>query len=158
MAGLIYTSTGKGVMVFSPEGQAVRSFLDKDHSQLHDMEIRQEGGVEYIYGARNNDREGIKFRADNGEIVLHLRYPEESGLNLDKFNPTAITVAPNGDIFLADGYASDHIFKYDKTGEYLMHFGKHGDGLKEFHTAHGMTLDTRYDPPRLMKLVRAPLP
>ena len=61
-----------------------------------------------------------------------------------------MTVAPNGDIFLADGYASNHIFKFDKTGKYLMHFGTKGNGLKEFNTAHGMTLDTRYDPPRLL--------
>ncbi len=61
-----------------------------------------------------------------------------------------MTVAPNGDIFLADGYASNHIFKFDKTGKYLMHFGTKGNGLKEFNTAHGMTLDTRYEPPRLL--------
>jgi hypothetical protein len=59
-------------------------------------------------------------------------------------------VAPNGDIILADGYASNIIFKFDKSGKYLMHFGKKGNGLKEFNTAHGMTLDTRYSPPRLL--------
>jgi len=32
----------------------------------------------------------------------------------------------------------------------LKHFGVKGNGLKEFNTAHGMTLDTRYDPPRLL--------
>ncbi|HIG26281.1 MAG TPA: 6-bladed beta-propeller [Verrucomicrobiales bacterium] len=148
--GSIFTSTRKGVVVFNPEGKVIRDFLGDTHSNLHDMEIREEGGVEYIYGARNNNREGIKFRASDGEIVMKLEYPEESGLNLKKFNPTAITVGPNGNIFLADGYASDHIFKYDKKGKYLMHFGTKGDGLKEFHTAHGMTLDTRYDPPRLL--------
>ena len=31
-----------------------------------------------------------------------------------------------------------------------MHFGTKGNGLKDFNTAHGMTLDTRYDPPRLL--------
>ncbi len=78
---------------------------------------------EFIYGARNNNAEGIKFNAHTGEVVLRLPYPEESGLNLTKFNPTAITVAPNGDIFLSDGYASNHIFKFDQAGRYLMHFG-----------------------------------
>ncbi len=149
-AGNIYTSAAIGVFVFSPEGQVVRRFLEGDYTQLHDMEIRQEADGEFIYGARNNSAEGIKFRADDGEVVLKLKFPEESGLKLDKFNPTAITVAPNGDIFLSDGYASDHIFKYDKSGKYLMHFGTKGNGLKEFSTAHGMTLDTRYDPPRLL--------
>ena len=148
--GSIYTSAHAGVFVFSPDGKVIRSFLGDKYSDIHDMEIRDEADGEFIYAARNNNAEGIKFYAQTGEIVLKLPFPKESGLDLKKFNPTAITVAPNGDIFLSDGYASDHIFKFDKTGKYLMHFGKHGDGLKEFHTAHGMTLDTRYNPPRLL--------
>lgn len=149
-AGNIYTSARAGVFVFSPDGKVTRSYLGDDYAQLHDMEIRKEEDGEFIYGARNQHAEGIKFDIRNGSIVLKLKYPEESGLNLDKFNPTAITVAPNGDIFLSNGYASDHIFKYDRYGKYLMHFGSKGNGLKQFNTAHGMTLDTRYDPPRLL--------
>ncbi len=149
-AGNIYTSANKGVVVFSPDGKVIRSFVDDKHSNIHDMKIRDEEGVEYIYGARNNNAEGIKFKAADGEIVLRLGFPEESGLKLTAFNPTAITVAPNGDIFLSDGYASNHIFKFDKTGKYLMHFGSKGNDLKQFNTAHGMVLDTRYDPPRLL--------
>ncbi len=148
--GNIYTSANQGVFVFSPDGKVIQSYVDDKHSNIHDMKLREEDGVEYIYGARNNDAEGIKFNAHTGEIVLRLGFPQESGLNLTKFNPTAITVAPNGDIFLSDGYASNHIFKFDKTGKYLKHFGSHGNELKQFNTAHGMTLDTRYDPPRLL--------
>lgn len=150
-AGNIYTSANKGVVVFSPDGKVIRSFLGPEYSEIHDLKTREEeDGVEYIYGARNNAAEGIKFNALSGEIVLRLGFPVESGLNLKKFNPTAITVAPNGDIFLSDGYASNHIFKFDKRGKYLMHFGTQGNDLKQFNTAHGMTLDTRYDPPRLL--------
>lgn len=149
-AGNIYTSAQKGVVVFSPEGQVIHSYEGPEYSNIHDMEIRQEDGAEFIYGARNNDAEGIKFNAHTGKIVLKLPFPEQSGLGLKQFNPTAITVAPNGDIFLSNGYASNHIFKFDKHGKYLMHFGEKGNGLKQFNTAHGMTLDTRYDPPRLL--------
>ena len=149
-AGNVYVSANKGVVVFDESGKVIREYLGDDYTNIHDVEIRDEGGTEYIYGARNNNAEGIKFKAQGGEIVLRLPFPKESGLNLTKFNPTAITVAPNGDIFLADGYASNHIFKFDKTGKYQMHFGTKGNGLKEFNTAHGMTLDTRYDPPRLL--------
>ncbi len=148
--GSIYTSADIGVFVFSPDGKMIRRFVGDDYANMHDIEVRKEADGEFIYAARNNNAEGIKFRADTGDIVLKLKFPEESGLNLTKFNPTAITVAPNGDIFLADGYASNHIFKFDKTGKYLKHFGKKGNGLEEFNTAHGMTLDTRYDPPRLL--------
>jgi hypothetical protein len=148
--GNVYTSANKGVVVFSPEGKVVQEYLGDKYSNIHDMKIREEGGAEFIYGARNNNAEGIKFNAHSGEIVLKLPFPAESGLKLAKFNPTAITVAPNGDIFLADGYASNHIFKFDKTGKYLKHFGTKGNELQQFNTAHGMTLDTRYEPPRLL--------
>ena len=149
-AGNIYTSAKLGVFVFSPDGKVVQRFIGDEYSNIHDMEIRDEADGEFIYGARNANAEGIKFSAETGDIVLHLNFPEESGLALTKFNPTAITVAPNGDIFLSDGYASNHIFKFDKSGKYLMHFGEKGNDLKQFNTAHGMTLDTRYDPPRLL--------
>ena len=148
--GNIYTSAHAGVFVFSPEGKVVRSFLGDKYSDMHDLKIRDEADGEFIYGARNNNAEGIKFNARTGDIALKLPFPAESGLKLTKFSPTAITVAPNGDIFLSDGYASNHIFKFDKAGKYLMHFGTKGNGLKEFNTAHGMTLDTRHSPPRLL--------
>lgn len=149
-AGNVYTSAKKGVVVFSPDGKVIRSYEGKKYSDIHDLEIREEEGGEFIYGARNNNAEGIKFNAHSGEIVLKLPLPEEAGLGKIRFNPTAITVAPNGDIFLSNGYATNHIFKFDKDGKYLMHFGEKGNGLKQFNTAHGMTLDTRYEPARLL--------
>lgn len=149
-AGNIFTSAQKGVVVFSPDGKVIQEYLGDKYSNIHDMEIRAEGDAEFIYGARNANGEGIKFNAHTGEIVLKLGIPEESGLKLTKLSPTAITVAPNGDIFLSDGYASNHIIKYDKDGKYIKHFGTKGNDLKQFNTAHGMTLDTRYNPPRLL--------
>ena len=149
-AGNIYTSARIGVFIFSPDGKMIGRFLGDEFSNIHDMEIRDEAGGEFIYAARDANAEGIKFSAKTGDIVLKLPFPEESGLNLKKFKPTAITVAPNGDILLSDGYASNHIFKFDKTGKYLMHFGSKGNGLRQLNTAHGMTLDTRYAPPRLL--------
>jgi sugar lactone lactonase YvrE len=156
--GNIYTSAHAGVFAFSPDGRVVRKFLGDKYSDIHDMKIREEGDAEFIYAARNNAAEGIKFNARTGEIVLKLPFPESSGLALKKFSPTAIAVDPDGNIFLSDGYASDHIFKFDKDGKYLMHFGTKGDGLEQFHTAHGMVLDTRYSPARLLICDRNHLP
>ena len=148
--GNVYTSSSLGVFVFTSEGKLLRRFLGDKYSNIHDLEIRDEASGEFIYAARNAAGEGIKFNSVSGDIVLKIGIPAESGLKLTKWSPTAITVAPNGDIFLSDGYASDHIFKFDKSGKYLLHFGNKGNSLKEFNTAHGMTLDTRYDPPRLL--------
>jgi hypothetical protein len=149
-SGNVYTSADLGVFVFSPDGKVIRRFVGDEYSRMHDIEIRDEADGEYIYGARNANAEGVKFNAVTGAFALKLPFPKESGLDLKQFSPTAITVAPNGDIFLSDGYASNHIFKFDKTGKYLKHFGTKGNDLKQFNTAHGMTLDTRYDPARLL--------
>lgn len=148
--GNIYTSAQAGVFVFSPEGKVIRRFVGEKYSNIHDMKIRDEEKGEFIYGARNANGEGIKFNSQTGDIVLKLPFPAESGLKMKQYSPTAITVAPNGDIFLSNGYATNHIFRFDSTGKYLSHFGSKGNGLKEFNTAHGMTLDTRYNPPRLL--------
>ena len=149
-SGNIYTTSSLGIFVFSPDGKLVRKFVGPQYSNIHDIEIRSEGNDEFLFAARNANGEGIKVHAETGDIVLKLGIPAESGLNLTKWSPTAITVAANGDIYLADGYASNHIFRFDKAGKYIKHFGKKGNELKEFNTCHGMTLDTRYEPNRLL--------
>jgi len=149
-SGNIYTTSSLGIFVFNPDGKLVRKFVGPEYSNIHDIEIRSEGNDEFLFGARNANGEGIKVHSVTGDIVLKLGIPAASGLDLKKWSPTAITVAASGDIFLADGYASNHIFKFDKTGKYIKHFGKKGNELKEFNTCHGMTLDTRYEPNRLL--------
>ena len=100
-AGNIYTSADMGVFVFSPDGKLINKFIGDDYTRLHDIEIRDEKDGEFIYGARNAAAEGIKFSAETGDVVLRLPFPKESGLDLKRFSPTAITVAPNGDIILS---------------------------------------------------------
>ena len=60
--------------MFSPDGKLIRRFVGDDYSALHDIEIRQEGDDEFIYGARNNAAMGIKFHAVTGDVVLRLPF------------------------------------------------------------------------------------
>jgi hypothetical protein len=150
--GQVYTSSSLGIFVFTPEGKLVRRHLGGAYTGLHDMKLRTEEGRDFIYGARNAAGQGIKIDAETGAVVLTLGIPSEAecGIAIAKWAPTAITVAPNGEIYLADGYASNQIFRFGPDGTYRSRFGTKGNGLEEFNTAHGMTLDTRYDPPRLL--------
>ena len=150
--GQIYISSNLGIFVFSPDGTIVRRYLGGDYTGLHDMEMRNEDGNDVIYGARNQAGEGIKIEAVTGAVKLHLGIPTETecGLDIARWSPTAITVGPDGDIYLSDGYASNRIFRFSQDGKYRSHFGRKGNGTKEFNTAHGMTLDDRYSPPRLL--------
>jgi hypothetical protein len=60
-----------------------------------------------------------------------------------QFKPTETAVAPNGDIYIADGYGLDYIIQYDAKGNYIRHFGGKGTEAHHFDCCHGITLDTR---------------
>jgi hypothetical protein len=67
---------------------------------------------------------------------------------------TGLDVAPNGDLYVADGYASDYIHRFDRTGKYMMSFG----GKKapySFNTLHKLAIDTRFQPARIIACDRA---
>ena len=147
--GLIYVSSRTGLYVFNADGKLVKAYTDDAYTGIHAMCINVEDGQEYIYGARNYAGEAIKLTT-SGEIVLHLTFPEDTGIE-GKFKPTAIAVKPNGNILLADGYGTNMIFEYDVEGNYLSHFGgKNPDAEDKFNTPHGLAIDYRYDPPRIL--------
>jgi DNA-binding beta-propeller fold protein YncE len=66
------------------------------------------------------------------------------------FQPCAVTVGPDGSIFIADGYGSNFILKYDKDRKVVKTFGGAGAEEGKFNTCHGIALDTRQGKPLLL--------
>jgi len=149
-AGNIYvtTDTRRGIVVFSPEGKFLRAV---GPTRIHGLEIREENGVEYIYAARPSAHEVIKLKLD-GEQVWAVHFPDEAGIYKDEkgFNPCAVTVAPDGSFFVADGYGSNFVLKYDKDRKFVKAFGGPGEAEGKFKTCHGIGLDTRQGKPLLL--------
>lgn len=149
-AGQIYvtTDTKRGILVFSPAGKFVRNF---GPSHIHALEIREEGGTEFIYAARPSQHEVVKMALD-GEPVWTITTPAEAGLYKDGkgFNPCAVTVGPDGSIYIADGYGSNHVLKFDKERKFVKAFGGAGKAEGKFNTCHGIGLDTRGAKPLLL--------
>jgi len=65
----------------------------------------------------------------------------------DTFNqPSDVIVAPNGDIFVADGHGDDgnnRIVKFDKNGTFIKEWGKTGYGPGEFRDPHALAFDSQ---------------
>ncbi len=144
----VTTDTERGIVVFSPKGKYVRSF---GPTRIHALEIRSEKGVEYIYAARPSEHQVVKLTLD-GSVVWTLGYPKESGLYKDEkgFKPCAVTVAPDGSIFVADGYGSNFVLKFDKNRNFVKAFGGPGEEIGKFKTCHGIGLDKRHGKPLLL--------
>lgn len=149
-AGNLYvtTDTKRGILVFSPAGKFQRAF---GPPAIHGLEIREEQGTEFIYAARPSLHEVIKLKLD-GEQVWSIPTPAEAGLYKDGkgYNPCAITVAPDGSIFIADGYGSNHVLKFDKDRKFVKAFGGKGAEEGKFNTCHGIAFDPRGDKPLLL--------
>lgn len=147
--GEIYISSDEGIFVYNDAGILIRSLTGDTHKQIHSLSIVRQDGVQYIYGSRNNHAEVIKMRT-NGDVVMRIPYPAESNVD-GKFKPTAVAVTPAGKILVADGYGSNYIFQFDSTGNYESRFGgKDAADPAKFVTPHGLAIDQRYDPARLL--------
>jgi hypothetical protein len=149
-AGNIYvtTDTERGIVIFSPDGKFLRA---AGPTRIHGLEIREENGVEYIYGARPSDHEVVKIKL-NGDQEWTLEYPKEAGIYKEAkgFQPCAVTVGPDGSIFVADGYGANYVLKFDKERKFVKAFGGPGEEEGKFKTCHGIALDQRQGKPLLL--------
>ena len=85
----------------------------------------------------------------NGKILKVLGKPGVSGNGPDTFHePNAVLVAPNGDIFVADGHEpgpghNARVVKLDPNGKFLMQWGSHGTGPGQFEMPHSLAMDSQ---------------
>jgi len=159
-AGNIYVSTDAektGLFVFDATGRYLRS-IAPDFSGIHGMMIREEGGKEFIYAAHVKGPQIVKLGLD-GKAEWTIGVPKESGFynqpadpkaKATAFRPTAVTVAPDGRIYVADGYGASVVHVYSADRRYLKTIGTRGEGDNQFKTCHGISLDTRFGAPRLL--------
>jgi DNA-binding beta-propeller fold protein YncE len=151
--GLIYFSMDSGpngIMVYTPEGKLVKSIAN-EFAGIHGMTLREENGEEFIYAAHLKGKQVVKLKLD-GAAVLKFGVPMESGKykNPGQYNPTAVAVGPNGNIYVADGYGTGWLHSFDNAGKYIKSFGGPGTEPGQFKTPHGMGLDTRGEKPLLL--------
>lgn len=74
--------------------------------------------------------------------VMRLGTKGTSGTRRNTFNlPTDVAFAPNGDVYVTDGYGSARIAKYSHDGRYLLEWGKRGNGPGEFGLPHNVVID-----------------
>lgn len=139
-SGRVYVSTDgpHGIIVYENDGTFVRS-LGGHTQRFHGLDLNREDGKDYIYAA---GMQRVCKMDLEGNIILTLEgpnHPEEHNWT----KATAVAVAPNGDFFVADGYATSVIFKYDKSGKFVGKFGARGRENGQFITSHGLAVDDR---------------
>ena len=154
--GIVVSESGKivsfhqadpTVLIFDEEGDLEDSWTASVQN-AHGMEIVKEDGAEYLFLADNNTGKVVKTTLD-GEVVLNIDRPDirvyaEGG----KYATTDVAVnqerhGGNGDIYVADGYGSSYVHRYDKSGGYIDSINGEEGEAGRFATPHGVWVDTR---------------
>jgi DNA-binding beta-propeller fold protein YncE len=99
------------------------------------------------------DPEGNIWLVDAPGHVVYKMSPESkelmrlgtkgtSGSDRRTFNlPTDVAFAPNGDVYVTDGYGNARVVKYSRDGTYLLEWGRRGQGPGEFGLPHNVVTD-----------------
>lgn len=140
---LLTNHTRNNVIVYDKSGRLLEVW-GTEYPGAHGLTLSRENGEDFLYISDNSRHEVIKTTID-GRVALILPWPAESGKyeRADQYIPTETAVAPNGDIYVADGYGLQYILHYNARGELLNIFGGRGEGEQFFDNAHGICLDTR---------------
>lgn len=144
------------IFVFDPEGRFVRAFGSQFQGGGHGLEVQTEGREQFLYVTGYQQLKNFAKLTLTGELVWEKRAPMESALypqgedtrpakrwGRDAFMPTNYAFLPDGGFFLADGYGSYRIHRYDRNGRWVSMFGVPGEGAGQFNTPHGIGLDDR---------------
>ncbi len=144
--GRVYFNTDSehAVVVVNPDGTVANSWGAEWKGGLHGMCLTKEAdGKEYLYLAHIGRHMAAKTTLD-GEVLWTLPWPKASGKyeSEGQYKPTGIAVAPDGRIFVADGYGQSWVHRYSKDREYLGSFGGLGAEPGQMRTPHGVVIET----------------
>ena len=144
------------IFVFDENGKFIRAFGAQFQGGGHGIEVRDEGGEEFLYVCAYQHLKTFAKLTLKGDTVWQKYAPMESGVyaadeatkpekvwGRDRFLPTNFAFLDDGGFILADGYGSYYMHVYDKDAEWQSCFGGPGSGEGKFNTPHGIWIDNR---------------
>lgn len=140
---LLTNDTHNNVLIYDKNGKVLDAW-GTDYPGAHGLTLFNENGEDVLFICDNTRHQVIKTTID-GRVLMTLDYPVETGAytKADEYVPTETAIAPNGDIYVADGYGKDFVIQYNAKGEYIRHFGGRGETETHLLNAHGVCIDNR---------------
>jgi DNA-binding beta-propeller fold protein YncE len=164
----IANQSADAVAVFDSEGAFLTSWGAAYAAGAHGLTLAEEGGDERLYLANSDLGHVVKTTLD-GEVLWKRGAPagradlygdeagdagvRPGGENSDDdskerlYKPTETAVAPDGTVYVADGYGQHWVHRYTPAGEYRDSFGGPGAAPHHLDTPHGISIDDRAGEP-----------
>ena len=135
------------LLEFDASGALVKSFGAGTFVSPHGIHVDRQGNVWVTDGNGKGSRGHQVFKfSPEGKVLMTLGKAGVAGDGPDMFNqPSDILVAPNGEVFVADGHggmSNARIVKFSKDGTFIKTWGRKGSGPGEFDTPHNLAMDS----------------
>jgi DNA-binding beta-propeller fold protein YncE len=136
------------VIVYGKDGAFLSAWgEDQFTERTHGITI---GPDDSVYCVDDGGHCVKKFTSD-GKLLLTLGTGQPSDTGYDGSNvasithggppfnrPTNVAVAPNGELYVSDGYGNCRVHRFSASGELLQSWGTPGTGAGEFNLPHGI--------------------
>jgi DNA-binding beta-propeller fold protein YncE len=106
----------------------------------HSIRVDPQGNIWVV------DAPGHVIYKLNAELKEMMRLGSKgvAGTGPNTFNlPTDIAFAPNGDLYVTDGYGGARVVKFSRDGKFLLQWGSRGKGPGQFGLPHNVVTDAR---------------
>lgn len=140
---LLTNETKNNILIYHPSGELAGSW-GHAYSGGHGLSLTEENGEEFLFITDTERHQVIKTTL-NGLEVMVIDYPSmiDAYHHKEDFCPTETAIAPNGDIYVTDGYGKQFVIQYDRLGKYIRHWGGYGQDDGHFDCVHGVAVDLR---------------
>ncbi len=140
----------QAVLIFNRFGEYQRSWGEEFQHGAHGMRLTDEDHAQFLY-LTDYENHTVSKTTLRGLLQFTLRVPPRPDLygGPADFKPTDCCVAPDGTIFVFDGYGKPYVHAFSRKGKYLFSIGGPGDGPGKFNCPHGGWVDTRRPEPEL---------
>jgi DNA-binding beta-propeller fold protein YncE len=159
------------VAIFDKEGQLQETWSKEFSDNVgyspeqiaataHGLYWSKEGNEEFLYWTENvatpkgAPKIGARvYKTDlKGKILYQIGNVDKESSTSAKFNftnPTDVAVAPNGDVYVVDGYGSQLVYRFDKDFKHLKTIGGPGKDHGKFNICHGIWINTLKSEPEI---------
>ena len=121
---------GSSIFSLSPEGDVLAEF-GSEVADAHMLAAAPNGSLHVV---DRDAHEVIEFRGGLRVGGLGTRNGPQEPFN----HPTGIAVAPDGSLYVCEGYAGHSVWRFGTDGSILARWGAHGSGPGEFVNAHAL--------------------
>ena len=148
---IVFNQANPAILIFNSNGILINSW-GAGFGGAHGLTLVKSNGEEYLWLTDEFSVEVVKTDL-KGNVIQSIQKPKIDIYAKGKYSPTWVSEFEvekngNGDLWVADGYGSSIVHRYDKNGNYIQTLnGEEGAG--KFNCPHSLFIDYRKNDPEL---------